>query len=783
VSRSLPTTLLEDRSGRLWIGREDGLELIERGEGGSLRSTLFRHDESSPEGLSGGSIGDLCEDAAGAVWIGTLNGLNRVDDYTPEFGVLRSHPGGPGRRDYDFVLPIIEDRDGGIWMGTLGDGIWALRSPDGQGTWSHFGGITGEGGTYGENVRSLLQDRTGRIWAGTDAGVSIVDPSAGRLSCFPLRKSGAQYRYWVEAICESRQGIIWLGANSLGLVGFDPRVDTPDSVHNARTIRLVGDTVHGGSEEFNAIIEDRSGALWAGTEFGLVRIDPATGAYSRYIHSARDSQSISHNSVWSILEDPSESTHVLWVGTSDGFNRFDVRTGSFRRYGVQEGFPNAFVYGILRDDRGRLWLSTNHGLTRFDDRRPEGRKFRNYDAGDGLPGDEFNRRSACRLRNGEFLFGGTRGVVRFDPLAMRENPDTPRVVITSFQKFGRPVRFDRDISEVGEIELRHDEDVFSFEFVALSFPQAFRNRYMYKMEGFDREWNLAGSRRYANYTHLDPGEYVFRVRGSNNDGVWNEAGASVTLIILPPYWQTWWFRSLAFLVLAGTAAAFYRYRVSKLRQAERLQRQFSEQLIASQEQERSRIAGELHDSLMQSLLVAKNRSLMGLRKSGDQPAVERELREIGEAMTNAVDEVRSIAHNLRPYQVDQLGLTRSIRSLVDELNETTQVRFVLEAENFDADLPGDQGILVYRIVQEATSNILKHSGAGKASITVTRSAGTISIAVTDDGRGFAMDGATRLGFGLRGIAERVRMLNGRLGIDSSPGKGTTLSFEIPRRTA
>lgn len=779
ISRSVPKTFLEDRSGRLWIGTDAGLELIERVDGGVRRRVLFRHDEASPEGLSNNVVTDLYEDASGAVWIGTLDGLNRVDDYTPRFEIYRSRLGGSDGLGYDFVLPIMEDRDGGIWLGTLGDGIWVL--PDGATKWNHYGGSPGTRGMCGGNIRSLMQDRTGRVWAGTDGGLAIHDPASARFTCIPIRKSDSQNPSWVEALCESRDGVIWLGANNVGLIGFDPRLGRLDSLQQSRVIPLEGDTTQGNSVMFNTLIEDRSGNLWAGTEFGLVGIDPATGSYVRYTHDAGDSATISHNSVWAILEDSSDTPHVLWVGTSDGLNRFDVRNGSFRRYDAQEGFPSSFVYAIVRDDSGRLWLSTNHGLTRFDDRMPAGRKFRNFDVADGLPGNEFNRRSACRLRNGEILFGGTRGVVRFNPIGVRDNPHPPRVIITSFQKFGKRVLFDRDVSEVEQIELRHYEDVFSFEFTALSFPQASKNLYRYKLEGFDRDWSPPGTRRFAGYTHLDPGEYVFRVRGANNDGVWNEAGASVRLIIHPPYWQAWWFRSLAFVLVAGVAAGFYRYRVSRLRQAERLQRRFSAQLIASQEQERSRIAGELHDDLMQSLLVAKNRALMGLRKSGDRPSVERELKEIEEAMTHAVDEVRGIAHKLRPYQVDRLGLTRSLQSLVGELNEATTTTFGLAAESIDAEFTAEESILVYRIIQEATNNILKHSGGANASIAVTRSAGSVSLRIVDDGKGFATGGMTNAGFGLRGIAERVRMLNGSLVIDSAPGRGTTLSIVIPRR--
>jgi signal transduction histidine kinase len=299
------------------------------------------------------------------------------------------------------------------------------------------------------------------------------------------------------------------------------------------------------------------------------------------------------------------------------------------------------------------------------------------------------------------------------------------------------------------------------------------------MEGFDRDWIHCGTRRFANYTHIDPGDYVFRVKASNNDGVWNEAGIAVRVIITPPFWGTLWFRGLMGAMFVAGLIALYRSRIGSLERKERAQQEFTRRILTSQEQERARIAGELHDSLVQNLLVAKNRSLMGLRRIGDRGAVERELNEISGAMTSAIDEVREIAHNLRPYQLDRLGLTRAILSLGDTLGQTSGIRFALSVENIDPYFSSEQSILLFRIIQEAANNILRHSEASEGEIGIRKDPASVTILIRDNGKGLPADRATTRSFGLSGISQRVRMLGGRFSVESSHGQGTTLRIDIP----
>ena len=270
---------------------------------------------------------------------------------------------------------------------------------------------------------------------------------------------------------------------------------------------------------------------------------------------------MSHNIVISIYEDQSG---WLWFGTlGGGLNRFDREQEAFICYREKNGLPSNIIYGILEDERGHLWLSTNKGLSKFD---PVTETFKNYDARDGLQSNQFGEGAYHKSRSGEMFFGGINGFNAFHPDSIKDNSHLPPIVITDFQIFNKSVPLKRDsleestgsflldkhISETEAITLSYRESVFSFEFAALHFSAPEKNKYAYMMEGFDAAWNHVGNRRLATYTNLDPGDYVFRVKGSNKDGIWNEAGASIKITITPPWWKTWW--SYAFYAMLGIAA-------------------------------------------------------------------------------------------------------------------------------------------------------------------------------------------------------------------------------------
>jgi signal transduction histidine kinase len=307
-----------------------------------------------------------------------------------------------------------------------------------------------------------------------------------------------------------------------------------------------------------------------------------------------------------------------------------------------------------------------------------------------------------------------------------------------------------------------------------------RVRFKRRVEGFENGWQDVGEERVATYSGLQPGRYHFRVIAANNDGVWNTEGASLAFVVQPALWQTWWFRSLLVLILGGAVGFVYHRRVVRLEAQRLAQEEFSRDLIESQEQERKRIAAELHDSLGQNLLIIKNRALLGLvQEPGD---TRQHCEEISRTVSQALQEVREIAYNLRPYQLDQFGLTEAIQAIVEKVASSSPIEFKTEIDSIDGlCTPADESHL-FRIVQETTNNILKHSGATQARISLRRNAQNMHLIVEDNGCGTNQSGhgvKRARGLGLSGMAERVRILRGTLEVTSAPGLGTKITITVP----
>jgi signal transduction histidine kinase len=323
-----------------------------------------------------------------------------------------------------------------------------------------------------------------------------------------------------------------------------------------------------------------------------------------------------------------------------------------------------------------------------------------------------------------------------------------------------------------------------FRFTGLSLVAPEKVRFRYRLDEFDRDWIEAGMRRTAYYTSIPPGRYRFRVIACNNDGVWNHTGASLALVVQPQWWQTWWFRAVAALGLAGLVFGWYERRLLRLRREHAAQTAFAHRLIDSQEEERKRIAAELHDSLGQDLLVIKNRALLGLREPATTASATEQLGEISRMASHSLEEVRQISRNLRPYQIDRLGLTKALQAMADNMSRASGLPCAVQVIALDGLLPPQFEIHFYRIAQELLNNVVKHSDASQCRMSVQHQDGRIILSVEDDGRGFQLPSSpaqepSPRGLGLNDIAERVRILGGTWNCDSRPGHGTRWRIEIP----
>ncbi len=730
------TSIREDRQGNLWIGTNSGL-------------CLFKDNRFSAVGNFRRPIFDIVEDREGTLWIATWgDGLFRltrevITVYTDKDGLAANN-----------VYPIYEDRAGVVWMGTWERGLTRYAN----GRFSPF--TTQADGLPGHLVMSFAEDRDGSLWIGSVGGVVWLKD--GKLTNFTERLKLPHH--FVQAILHDRAGNSWFGTN-IGLVKVN------NGGHRLYTVKdgLAGADV-------KTVIEDRIGTIWVGGQGGLTRI--AGGELTAFDKPGL----MVKGQVRALYED---RDGVIWIGTYDGgLSRY--KDGKLTNYTTADGLFNNGVFQILEDGRGNFWMSCNLGIYRvskqqlndFADGKIKTVTSIVYGKSDGLINPECNggaQPSGVRTRDGKLWFPTQYGVAVIDPEKISSNPHPPPVIIEE-------CLLDRVAIDIGaDVVVKPGQQNLEIRYTALSFIKPEHIRFKYKLEGLNRDWVEAGSRRSAYYDYLPPGAYTFVVLAANSDGVWNETGARLRLVVLPPFYRTWWFMTLAALGVSGLAALFYRRRVAQLRRAHAMQEEFSHRLIESQEAERQRIAAELHDGLGQRLLIIKNQASLSLCDDGLEGA-RLGLKEISEFSSQAIEEVREIARNLRPYHLDRLGLTRALQAMIKNVAASSAIRFNYEIEGLDQALPPDAQINLYRIVQECVNNIVKHADASEATIQINNDGRALRLVVSDNGKGFAPDSSGR-GFGLTGIAERVRILGGRHAIHSAQGAGATIvvTIELPEK--
>jgi signal transduction histidine kinase/ligand-binding sensor domain-containing protein len=550
--------IYEDHEGTLWVGTNGGgLERLERdtGDGQSARFVHYQNDLSDPHSLSNDQVYSIYQDQGGVLWVGTFGGgLSRYDPVGEKFAHYQNDPEDPNSLSSNLVWSLLEDPTGELWIGTLGGGLNRLDRESVSGTgapqYVHYRHVpTDTHSLSDDTVWSLHRDREGVLWVGTSGGLDRFDPEAEQFSNHPAPP--------IFTVHEDREGVLWVGTWDGGLGRLDRETgkwafyqNDPSDPHSL------------GDDSVISLHEDSEGALWAGTfGAGLSRLDREAGdgqagRFLRYEHDPADPNSLSHNTILAIHESPEG---VLWIATGGGgLNRLDLATETFRHYREKDGLPNDTVYGILEDEEGALWLSTNRGLSRFD---PRTETFRNYDVGDGLQSNEFNQGAYSISPGGEMFFGGVNGFNAFYPEEIQDNPHVPPVMLTSLTQGGEPVEAGAAVKSLSEVTFRWPRNFFEFEFAALSYADPEKNEYAYLLEGFDPDWIEIGNRRFGRYTNLPGGTYTLRMKGSNNDGVWNEEGAALKVTVVPPFWRTGWFLgSVALLMLAGVIGG-YRLRV------------------------------------------------------------------------------------------------------------------------------------------------------------------------------------------------------------------------------
>ncbi|MCP4213694.1 MAG: PAS domain-containing protein [bacterium] len=599
--------ILEDKDGVLWIGTFGGG--LNRFHSKENQFTSYRNDSHDFTSLSHDLVHFLYMDNMDILWVATRGGgLNKLKLGKRNFHHYQKDSKRKNSLSDNVVMAICEDRYGQLWVGTLSNGLDKFDAQ--RRRVEHFSHNPMEDGSLGNNtIRSIYEDSKGRLWVGTDGGMDLYNRMEKVFRHFRHQPDNARSisnNLIRSRIYEDSSGKLWIGTMN-GLNRFEPG--------NERFTRYLHGNGGGGTDPdiVMAIREqvlDGESIMWIGTyKKGLLRLDPETGAHSYYRHDPANVDSPGNNNVRSLLADRSG---ILWIATNSGLDGFDPRTGVFSHFTEKDGLANNTVFGILEDEAENLWLSTNRGLSKFNRRR---REFRNYYVDDGLQSNSFHQGSYHKNRRGEMFFGGPNGFNSFFPAGIKNNSHIPPVTITDFRIANKPVGvapfkgrqvMKKSISETDEIVLSHDDIIFSFEFAALDFVEPDKNKYAYIMQNFEKEWNYVDAgKRFATYTNLYPGEYFFRIKGTNNDGIWNNAGHTLRIIITPPFWMRWWFRILFMAALCMSAYLFYTSRTRRFR--EKLTEQSRIQKILKQsrdEMEEARDIAEFRSAENEKLIVA-----------------------------------------------------------------------------------------------------------------------------------------------------------------------------------
>ncbi|NNE35617.1 MAG: hypothetical protein HKN13_10280 [Rhodothermales bacterium] len=783
----LGTHAMQPGPGRdLWFASQFGLTRLDL-EDGTRR--IIPWDPGDPFGLSHNEVLSVHFDRSGTLWVGTAAGLNIHRDSRSPFRLYRGYAGNPDGLADSPVNAILETRDGMLWLGTE-NGLDKIDRDSGRVAHITQNPRADVNPAAINRIWSLLEDRHGMLWVGTGhAGLHRYDRSTGVFAYErgPFRAvwkdrnvSEPQEDFLgIRSLLEDRDGVIWIGSGT-GLIRRDPvtgayvsyRPDPSDEM-------AISDIV------VNTVFEDDEGRIWIGTDNGLNRNDRSTDEFEHFVHDPSDPTTISGNVIWSIAQS-SSTPGVLWVGTvGGGLNRFEPATGVFRAITTAHGLPNNTIYGVLPDEAGRLWLTTGCGLARFS---PLTETTVTYQPNRARRCAEFDLMSYHKsARTGEMFVGEGNGFDSFFPDSVRGSDYIPPVVLTGVKIFDteRP-----GLLVSGDtLTLDPTQNYFTVSFAALDFMRSGENRYEYHLDGYDNQWRtVSGTSPAASYTNVPPGRYTFRVKGSNQDGVFNPEPALLHVEIVPSLWRTPWFRVLAAtLLLAVLGARLWIWRSAKARRlaqdesdAEEVRRRLAER----EEAERVRIARELHDGPIQGLYHV-NHLLEALTNRPELGRIARDFDAPREAVSQLAVDLRDVCNGLRPPTLVHFGLEASLEECAARARSLQPaLRPSLKFEGDASLLPERTQHVVFRGVQEALNNVVQHAGAAHAVISVSIDTEGVSVRVEDDGSGFEMPDRlvqlTRGGhWGMVGMMERAELVGGECTISSIPGSGTKVHITIP----
>ena len=752
------TAMLEDRDGIMWFGTNDsGLLKYDESRKRFLR---YRNQLGDPDSLAASRVTTLFQGREGTFWIGhhqTEPSFFSANPYA--FESFKQKLAGRNSLRSDLTTSVFRDRNNALWIGTTGM-LQRFDRRSGSST-------VVSGPVNGTDTLTMLQDDAHTFWFGTaTSGVIKTDEQQRTTKVYRTQASNPATiaSDHVQRLLVDRAGTLW-AATWDGLSRFDREHDTFESFRR---------NLEGGSVNYLAIAEDSTGMIWLGSALGLERFDPKTKVFSLYPDAGGRFPALSDNRVNAILFD---SLGRAWIGTQNGLDVLDLRTRKITRITTKDGLSGNVVSCILDDDHGNMWLSTNRGITRVV---AATYRFSTFGTEDGLPGNDLSGWGACsKAPDGEMFFGGFSGTAAFWPGNIVARLSDPNVRLTDFQVEGIPVEptakglLQKAIGFTDSVTLEHGQASFAIAFASVNFDRGSEARYRYRLVGLDKRWNEIEQSQAATYTTLPTGFYTFQVQVATGTGGWFEPGARVDIRVLPAWWNTWLFRLVCIGAVVVSFILFHRYRMQKIGQDYKIR-------LEERLRERTRIARELHDTLLQSfqgLILSFHTSVQRLHpEEPARQAMERTLDDAQQAMLEGRDSLLGLRFG---YEAS-LGLEGSLSLLLEALRANSHVTFTLKSTG---SLPACSESIpreLLAIAKEALRNALTHSGATEVEVCLQQSTSDLQLRIRDNGCGIGpqelRQGGLNGHWGIVGMRERARQIGGSLSVANLKDSGTEVLF-------